>query len=226
MTPLLDAGGNEASRFIDLKHSVPDIAKKLSKNRYLMERHKTGESGVLLYEKREDELLMAQYALGDEAAFRELYRRYRARAYGYLNKRISDPGVADELFQQVFLKLHRSRSQYEAGRLFSAWFFTICRSVLIDHFRRRGKSGVHEVLSEKHSLSSDSVVDSTRELIPEGILASLSEKQREAVRLRYEQELAFGEIAKTMNTTQENVRQLISRGIRKLKKVMGKNGPF
>lgn len=184
-----------------------------------MERHRTSEGGVLPYDTKEDEFLMAEYALGDEAAFRELYRRYRARAYGYLNKRVSDSGTADELFQQVFLKLHRSRSQYDGGRLFSAWFFTICRSVLIDHFRRSGKAGVHEMLNENET--ADPVIEPTRELIPEGILASLSDKQREAVKLRYEEELAFGEIAKAMNTTQDNVRQLISRGVRKLKKVMG-----
>lgn len=165
---------------------------------------------------------MAQYAAGDEAAFRELYGRYRARAYGYLSKRVSDPRLVDELFQQVFLKLHHSRAHYDGKRIFSAWFFTICRSTVIDELRRRGRTLPTTTMEEEPAApQSESKEDS--EPIPTGVLLALPERQREAVRLRYEEELAFDQIASRLNTTADNVRQLVSRGVKRLRKLLGKN---
>lgn len=165
---------------------------------------------------------MAQYAAGDEAAFHELYGRYRARAFGYLSKRVSDPRLVDELFQQVFLKLHRSRAQYDGKRLFSAWFFTICRSTVIDELRRHGRSLPTTTMEEEPAAPQEDANENA-EPIPAGILLALPERQREAVRLRYEEELAFDQIASRLNTTADNVRQLVSRGVKRLRELLGKD---
>src|SRR3989338_5977637 len=102
-------GRRAVTRQTESRQSLGEDQEKLCKYNKLMGRHNSQASGVLPYEEREDELLMVQYANGDEIAFQELYRRYRARAYGYLSRRVRNSGVADELFQKVFLKLHRSR---------------------------------------------------------------------------------------------------------------------
>lgn len=188
-----------------------------------MERHKQNDSGVLPYEEKEDELLMVQYAAGDENAFQVLYGRYRAKAYGYLSRRIGDLGMVDELFQKVFLKLHRSRERYEPKYPFSTWFFTICRNTVIDEFRRHARTPLKVLIEEDHLVSNPSHEErAPSEPVPAVVLSALPDRQREAVRLRYEEELDFDEIATKLNTTSENVRQLVSRGIRKLKRHFGK----
>lgn len=181
-----------------------------------MSRHNPTATGVLPYEKREDEVLMAQYAAGDEGAFREIYGRYRARAYGFISKRVSQPSVVDELFQLTFLKLHHSRARYEPGRRFSAWFFTICRNVVVDHYRARGRSLEMATLNEETATATN---ESTGE-VPGELLKSLPPKQREAIRLRYREELEFAQIARELGTSQSNVRQLISRGVRKIRELV------
>jgi len=196
---------------------------KVGKYNDLMNSHNTHGASVLPYEERTDEALMVQYAAGDERAFAELYGRYRSRAYGYLCRRIKNPRAVDELFQQVFLKLHRSREVYRSEHLFSTWFFTICRNVVIDEFRRIKRAPLNVELEEEH-LEGRSATEQVRAIegLPAGILSALPERQREAVRLKFEEDLDFGEIATKLNTTSENVRQLVSRGIRKLKSTLVK----
>ena len=168
-------------------------------------------------------MLMVQYAAGDEKAFTELYGRYRSRAFGYLSKRINDPRTVDELFQQVFFKLHRSREIYQSDQIFSTWFFTICRNVAIDELRRKQRAPLNVELEEEH-LEDRSAPDKATQTqdLPRAILALLPERQRKAVRMKFEEDLDFGEIATKLNTTSENVRQLVSRGLRKLKTRLGK----
>ena len=168
-------------------------------------------------------MLMVQYAAGDDKAFAELYGRYRSRTYGYLSKRINDPRAVDELFQQIFLKLHRSREIYRPEYLFSTWFFTICRNVMIDELRRKKRAPLNVELKEEH-LKDHSAPEQgiPAESLPSAILSALPERQREAVRLKFEDDLDFNEIAAKLNTTSENVRQLVSRGLRKLKGALGK----
>lgn len=81
-----------------------------------------------------DEELMLIYREGEAFAFEELYRRYRARVYGYLHKKV--PGEEkDDVFQKIFLKLHQKRHLFNSDYPFAPWFFTLCRHVVIDHYR-------------------------------------------------------------------------------------------
>ena len=78
---------------------------------------------------------MALYTAGKAEAFTELFDRYKGRVLAYMLKQLRNEKTAEDLLQQVFFKLHRSRSLYDPGRLFPAWLFSICRNVLVDHFR-------------------------------------------------------------------------------------------
>ncbi len=164
----------------------------------------------------EDEELMRHYMAGDEAAFRQLYDRYRGRVYGYIVNRVKDPKVADELFQTTFLKLHRFRPKYTPGRLFSAWIFTICRNVVRDHFRVEMRKVPQVTLDEARVNSDGDRVSRKREALEE-VLNLLSKRQREAVALRYEEEMEFKDIARVLKISEVNVRQVISRAIRGLR---------
>lgn len=83
-----------------------------------------------------DELLMARYAEGDSRAFDELFRRYEPRAYAYFLKRTGSPERAEDLYQGLFLRIHRARDSYDPARPFAPWFFQIARRLLVDDIRR------------------------------------------------------------------------------------------
>src|SRR5687768_16813060 len=83
-----------------------------------------------------DEQLMQAYLSGDYLAYECLYQRHAAKVLGFLKKRLSSLAEAEEVFQEVFIKLHQVRHQYDAKYAFSQWLFVIARTSLLDHFRK------------------------------------------------------------------------------------------
>lgn len=74
-----------------------------------------------------DEALMDRYARGDGAAFDELFARYQERAYAFFLWRVGSAEHAADLYQELFLRIHRARERYDPGRPFAPWFFQIAR---------------------------------------------------------------------------------------------------
>lgn len=160
-----------------------------------------------------DEVLMTLYQAGDYEAFEILYRRHSARVYEFLRKK-TNPETAGELLQETFFKLHRSRARYSAQYPFLPWIFTIARTVFLDSLRRseskieRGSTGGE--IPEAANLETNSFDMITA-------LKDLPENQRRAIELRYMSDWSFEQIAAEMKTSPLNARQLISRGIKKLR---------
>jgi RNA polymerase sigma-70 factor (ECF subfamily) len=167
-----------------------------------------------------DEELMQAYAKDDMEAFALLYRRHRQRLFGFLLGRLKSRSEAEEVFQSVFAKLHQARYSYHREVPFLPWFFTIARNALIDHLRRQRRQQ-HVILSEEAVAAG---VAPDREYLPIGAaiaeLASLSAAQRQVLELRFNQGLTFQEIAEELQLSAGNARQIVSRAIAKLRKLM------
>lgn len=87
-------------------------------------------------DERSDEALMLAYRDGDAVAFEALYARWRSRLYRYLLHQCGERGLAEDLYQDVWMKLIGARGNYEIHAKFSTWLFTIAHRRLIDHYRR------------------------------------------------------------------------------------------
>jgi RNA polymerase sigma-70 factor (ECF subfamily) len=83
---------------------------------------------------------MAAYQAGSEVAFGQLFERHAGSVYGFLVRRLGDPMLAEDLYQEVFLRVHRGRKTYDATRPFRAWLFGIVHNLLTDTLRRRGRT--------------------------------------------------------------------------------------
>ncbi len=83
-----------------------------------------------------DEDLMAEYAAGKVEAFDELFRRYEHAAYAFFVKRVGSEDRARDLYQELFLRVHRGRHAFDPRRPFTPWFFQIAHRLLVDDFRR------------------------------------------------------------------------------------------
>ena len=166
---------------------------------------------------KSDEELMVAYQMGDENAFRELYSRHSGRVLGFLRAKTGEAVRADDIFQAVFLKLHKSRGQYNARLPFAPWLFTICRSELLDTW----KKGIR--LREDPVADLSDFPDSRLATAGEKVdLTALNESQRRAVSMRYTENFSFEEIALAMETSPSNVRQLVSRALKTLRRLYGK----
>lgn len=84
-----------------------------------------------------DDALMLAYARGDAAAFERLYARHKGPTYRYFLRHTSDRSAADELHQDVWLRVVRARERYAADARFTTWLYTLARHRLVDHWRTR-----------------------------------------------------------------------------------------
>ena len=169
------------------------------------------------FSQLEDEKLMELYKNGENMAFETIYLRHKDRVYGYLDKRLSDKNIIEDIFQSIFVKFHKSRHLYSSEYPLLKWIYTICRSELLDSLK---KNKVKLVQFTEDQL----VVESTEvnDKIDLDTIKSLSEKEKKALKLRYYSEEDFIEISKALNTSEANSRKLVSRGIKKIKaKLLG-----
>ncbi len=164
---------------------------------------------------------MLAYADGDTEAFEALYQRHKNRIFGFLIKKLNNQTEAEEVFQVVFSKLHVARGKYRQDIPFLPWVFTIARNALIDHIRKQDTYQKYVTTSESAvaTYAEQSSTETSSPFEIEG-LSSLTETQRQALEFRFNQGLTFAEIAEQMQTSAVNTRQIISRAIRKLRKLM------
>src|SRR5206468_7825831 len=118
--------------------------------------------------------LMGLYVHGSQSAFQELFQRYEGRACAYFLRRVRSDAEARDLYQELFLRLHRFRHTYDASRPFEPWFFHIVHHVLVDDWRRRHRQA--EVGLEEARLESPGAD-------PERSAVALHESQRQLARL-------------------------------------------
>lgn len=90
----------------------------------------------------DDAQLMSRYAKGDVAAFETLYGRHKGPLYRYFLRQCGDPEGAAELFQEVWIRVIRSRERYEPKARFNTWLYQIGHNCLVDHYRKSGRSMV------------------------------------------------------------------------------------
>ncbi|MBI2604894.1 MAG: sigma-70 family RNA polymerase sigma factor [Deltaproteobacteria bacterium] len=167
---------------------------------------------------------MRAYLGGDEKAFEALYRRHSGKVYGYLRKRLSDRAAADEVFQSVFLKLHQTRRNYDPAYPFAQWLFVVAKTTLFDHFRKASRQvKVSDEPFNEGLLSQNQpspALNNEKELEALGLLPA---KQRQAIEMRVLDERSYEEIAAKLSRSQENVRQMVSRGLKKLRLLRGRS---
>ena len=170
---------------------------------------------------------MLKYQKDDSAAFDELYARTSDRVHGYLQRRLHDKALVDDIFQGTYFKFHQTRSRYKPPLPVLPWLFTICHSVMIDSLRSKQRNTKRIDDVDPSLLAADEIIPAPT-VSDEGHLdeiagmKKLSTDQKHALELRYSQDLSFEDIAKKLETSPANVRQLVSRALRRLKVVAEK----
>lgn len=183
------------------------------------------KTGALNRQTLSDEELMELYQSSDYLAFEILYRRHSGRVFQYLTGKVGHE-VAQELLQDTFARIHKSRDRYNTQFPFLPWAFTIVRNILRDHYKKAETQTIHRSLNlEAFSLEARTEppgFESLKQL--EVSLEILPENQRQALRLRYLNDWTFEKIAEEIETSPQNVRQLISRGLKKIRTSFSSTG--
>jgi RNA polymerase sigma-70 factor (ECF subfamily) len=167
---------------------------------------------------------MAAYVAGDQAAFYELFERYSGRLLRVLARQLGSPEDAQDLLQQTFLQLHRSRHDFRAGAHVRPWLYTIALNLKREYFRRRGRRPEAELTLDGYqdpAVGPRGVekVEAARVLY--AALARLSTEQREVIEMHWLDGLGFSEIAAIVGANVNTVKVRAHRGYQALRRWLG-----
>lgn len=137
---------------------------------------------------------MDRFKAGEEKAFVELYERYNRRIYAYCARMVSSKDRADDLFQEVFIRVARKRNRFHGGS-FSSWLFAIARNLCLNALRD-GVShvAIEDVAETLQTPPDEAEYDPSLELLKEAI-GRLPADLREPLVLRVYNGLSYQEIA-------------------------------
>lgn len=173
-----------------------------------------------------DTRLMLQVRDDVQGAFEVLVRRYQDRLITVLTHLVGDAGDAEDLAQEVFLRIYRARKGYKPQAKFSTWMFTIANNLALNHLRGKGRRPAGSLdtgtdsrpglpASERVAAPGGTASGQLRqselsEVVREAV-GTLGDDQRLAVLLNKFEEMSYAEIAAVMNRSEAAVKSLLAR---------------
>ncbi len=172
---------------------------------------------------------MEKVKKGDTEAFRQLYERFKKPLFSYFSLRTRKVGEAEELTQELFMRVYTSRLSYEPTAKLSTWLWTIARNLCIDHSRKKQEvTGIEPEIMDREEdplSSADELLIQNAELKQlERCIDELNPDQKEATLLRTFSEAPYDEIASLLGTSLGNVKSLLFRAKQLLIECFRKRG--
>ena len=165
---------------------------------------------------------------GDPDAFDALLARYQNRLYRYLLRLTANPAAAEDLFQETWLKVITRIHRYDERRPFEPWLFSVARNLAIDYLRRRSPESLDEPsehgetriarLEADEPGSLEVLLERERHGLLERKLEELPVVYREALSLRFEEEMTFEEIAAVLSAPLSTVKSRVQRALSMLRR--------
>jgi RNA polymerase sigma-70 factor (ECF subfamily) len=186
-----------------------------------------------------DEALMAAYQRGDVAAFAELVARHEKRLWNFVRRFVADAATAEDLLQEVFLRIVRSTAEWEPSAKFSTWLYTIARNLCTDNARRgvfrkadsldqtpgpsRDDSGPHRIDKLAGSSPNAEKAAMNREIADrvDRAVSELPVEQREVFLMREVMDMSFAEIALATKTSEPTVKSRMRYALERLRAALG-----
>lgn len=169
--------------------------------------------------------LVERAQAGDEDAFATLYTSYFTPLFRYIFYRVKDHEVAEDLTQTIFVRLFEKLDTMDTKNP-RAYLYMIARNIIIDFWKKKKATPVDFTDPEiKHPIADAKDIESAADqsLARDRIGAAmehLSDDQREAITLRFHEQLSHKEISHIMKKTEATVRQLQCRGLKALRSIM------
>lgn len=177
-----------------------------------------------------DVQLMLEFKAGDQTALEALMRKYYPRILNFIYRFLGNRQVAEDLTQEVFLKVYKSAFKYTPRSQFQTWLYTIAKNTALNELRRKrglfvstdqtfnsdGNELTKEIADFETAPDKDLMHKEKAAMIRQAI-DDLPEKQRMAVILRRFEDFSYAEIAATLKVSDKAVKSLLSRAKLNLK---------
>jgi RNA polymerase sigma-70 factor (ECF subfamily) len=167
---------------------------------------------------------------GEADAFDVLLARYQNRLYRYLVRFTADRAAAQDLFQETWLKVITRIHRYDERRPFEPWLFSVARNLAVDHLRKASPQSLDEPSESGESKAAqlgagepgslERLLERERRSRLERSLDELPALYREALTLRFEEEMTFEEIAEVLAAPISTVKSRVQRALAMLRRKM------
>ncbi len=173
--------------------------------------------------------LMLRVQNGDAESFELLLNRYRLPLVSYFVRMVRDRALAEDLAQEVFLRVYQARQRYQPEARFTTWLYRIATNLALNALRDRksddapaleeDEEGVPRVarIADSRPTAEEQLMLSDRERLIREAIESLPEKQRAAVILHKYQEVDYRQIAKILEVSESAVKSLLFRAYENLR---------
>lgn len=181
-----------------------------------------------------DALLVKNYIAGDENALAVLIKRHQSKIYGFIYSKMPDRDVADDVFQDTFIKVIRTlktNSYNEEGK-FLPWVMRIAHNLIVDHYRKNKKMpmlreteefSIFSILTDTSLNAESRIITDVIEKDLQKIVQELPPDQREVLMMRIYQDLSFNEIADLTGVSINTALGRMRYALMNLRKVIDKN---
>ena len=168
-----------------------------------------------------DETIMEAVKSGELQQATLLFERYHKRIFNFLARMTMDRDLAEDLTQNVFLRLIKYRTSYREGNKFQSWIYQVARNVFSDHYQatKNKFSDFVDVdkISDHMADHKEGEEQDEKERLLHRSMAKLTDEQRELLVLTRFQQLKYEEVAAIMDTTVANIKVKVHRAIIKLR---------
>jgi RNA polymerase sigma factor (sigma-70 family) len=168
-----------------------------------------------------DELIMEAVKRGELQQVSLLFERYYKRIFNFLARMTMDRELAEDLTQNVFLRIIKYRNSYREGLRFQSWIYQVARNIFSDHYQAH-KNKISdfvdvEKVSDYMADPEDGAEQDEKEKLLHQSMAKLTDEQRELLVLTRFQQMKYEEVAAIMDTTVANIKVKVHRAILKLR---------
>ena len=157
--------------------------------------------------EKTDQQLVKEYLAGKESAFEQLVRRHTDRVYGYVRMMVKDHQLAEDIFQDVFVKAVTTmkKGRYNEEGKFLPWILRIAHNLVIDTFRKNKRFptvdggpefDVFNVIKDEDKIADEAIIEDQINNDLRKLIEFLPEDQKTVLKMRHFQEMSFKEIAK------------------------------
>lgn len=185
---------------------------------------------MIAYSTYDENMLVSLLKTGNEEAFTEIYNRFHKPVYGYLLALVKSPEIAEDLVNEIFLKVWEVREKLEIKISFSAYLFRICHNKAVDATKKI--AGEHQLRAEMMRYYQDfaSVTPCSQEelyqydLLEEQAFDSLSPQSRRVYKLCRLEGRSYREVAEKLQISPYTVKEHMSRALAHLRSFLKERG--
>lgn len=172
-----------------------------------------------------EELLVKKCIAGDKDSFNRLIKAYRKQLYSFLLRICGNRDLADDLFQEVLIRVWNGFKNYKEQQKFASWLFTIANNVTIDHHRKKKhiNMSLFEVEIKSDEDLSDRIEKKEASKIIFSLVNNLSEKQKIVFLLRQHSNMSFKEISEITKEPLNTVLSHMNYAVKRIRKILKEN---